>query len=181
MSNYSRGVRVERIWEKRLNDIGHLTTRAAGSGNTSSAYDIHSTDRSGCTFLWEVKSTRMGVKYFSAAEAGRIRLLKKVARAHKANAYVVVRFKGRQPRFIIVKPEFVVRNRKISRNDQSILNPANLLKVDNQTISFVCPSCLSRYEFYRHQLERTTPACDYCNVPLIRVGGIRRNEYERCD
>jgi len=173
MSNYGRGARVERIWEKRLNDIGHLSTRAAGSGNRRNemVYDIHSTDRSGRSFLWEVKSTRRAVKYFSGSEATRIKLLKKLAREYKANAYVVVRFKGRQPRFVIVKPEFVVRNRKISKNDQSILNPANLQKIDEKPISFVCPSCLSRYEFYRYQLEKITPTCDYCNVPLIRIEG----------
>lgn len=40
-------------------------------------------------------------------------------------------------------------------------------------VSFVCPSCLTNFEFYEWEVESRFPKCDYCGRPLERVKNRR--------
>lgn len=111
---------MEREFKRILEGKGHIVTRAAGSGeyNSGMFYDLHSTDKTGKSYLWEIKSTSSKTKYFSDMELLRINYLNKSAKAHKIKAYVVVKFKGSEPKFITVTPESVLKKRKVSKTDR---------------------------------------------------------------
>lgn len=120
MTSYSQGAQVEREFKKILEKKGQVVTRAAGSGeyNSGMFYDLHSTDKTGKSFLWEIKSTSSKTKYFSNPELLRIGYLNRSAIAHKIKAFVVIKFKGSEPKFMTVTPEFVLRRCKVGKNER---------------------------------------------------------------
>jgi Holliday junction resolvase len=106
MSSYSQGYRVETEWKLVLEDRGHIVTRIAGSGRPENPYDLHSTDREGGSYLWEVKSTGGNAKYFSPEELARITDLCGISERQRIQAFVVVKFKKRRRgfrQFVVVR------------------------------------------------------------------------------
>jgi len=118
MSLYLAGANVEREWQRILHNHGHLVTRAPASKGSSGCYDLHSTNRDGEFFLWEIKATFRKVRYFTQQEISKIKQLNNIARSHNIRAYVVVKFKGRTPRFCVVSSEKARTVGKISSNNR---------------------------------------------------------------
>jgi Holliday junction resolvase len=125
MSSYSKGYRVETEWRLILEERGHIVTRISGSGSPANPYDLHSTDHTGRSYLWEVKSTSGNVKYFSPDELSRITELQNISEHQGIQSFVVVKFKNRRKglrQYIVVPPEFVISSRRVRLGDRSLWN-----------------------------------------------------------
>lgn len=155
MNSYAVGASVEREWQRILEARGHLVTRTPGSKGTG-LYDLHSTDRHGKSYLWEIKSTARACKYFSHEELSRIKRVNRAAKRHNIKAFVVVKFRGRNSCFLVLTPEIILKRRRIKRDEP----PADLLA------HFYCPTCLTRYQLSKPDMADSEPACGYCGTPL---------------
>ena len=118
MTQLTKGVLVERQWKTILQRQGHIVTKAPSSGRgTGSFYDIHSTDRSGRSYLWEIKSVSAWTKYFDQDELERISKLASTYQTHHIFPYVVVLFKA-AGRFKVYRPSTALKHRKLSFQDR---------------------------------------------------------------
>ena len=123
MSSYSKGYRVETEWKLILENRGHITTRISGSGCPANPYDLHSTGPTGKSYLWEIKSTSEVVKYFSQDELARIEKLHSISPQNHIQCFIVVKFKKRKKgirQFVIVRPDVVLKNRRVRISDRSL-------------------------------------------------------------
>lgn len=118
MTQLTQGVQVEKQWKTILQRQGHIVTKAPSSGRgTGSFYDLHSTDRSGRPYLWEIKSVSAWTKYFDQDELFRISKLAATYQTHHIFPYVVVLFKA-AGRFKVYKPSTALKHKKLSFQDR---------------------------------------------------------------
>ena len=46
--------------------------------------------------------------------------------------------------------------------------------VESETVTLVCPSCLTRYTCRESEIKGGAKLCDDCHVPLVQEGRVRR-------